>query len=73
MAPLGKNLAGKRPKAPLHAVADDGVADFLCNREPGPNLRVAVGAVADEEHESGSRRAPSGVRGQEVGTLLDYA
>ena len=73
MATYREHFAGERAEAPLHAVADDGVADFLGDGDAGAHLRVVVAAVADEEHEAGGRRAPAGVGGEEVGALLDYA
>ncbi len=67
------DLAGKRPEAPLHSVADNSAADFLGNGEAGAHLRVVVGAVADQKHKSSGRRAPAGVGGEEVCALPDYA
>jgi hypothetical protein len=62
----GKNLAGKRAEAALHAVADDGVADLLGHGEADALRRVGIGAITDEQDESGRGRALSSVRGEEV-------
>ncbi len=67
------DLAGKRPESPFHSVADNRAADFLGNGEAGAHLRVVIGAITDQKHESSGRRAPAGVGGEEVGSLPDYA
>jgi hypothetical protein len=64
-------LSGESAEAPLHAVADDGPADLLGDRETDPLGRVAVLPVADEQDESGRRRAPAGVRSEEVLAFAD--
>ena len=66
MTPNGDEVASERAKAALHAVADDCAADFLGDGEADALLRIAVLAVADQKDETGGRRAPSGVRCQEV-------
>jgi hypothetical protein len=65
------DFARKRPEPPLHPVSDDGIADLLCDGESDAHLRVLVAAIADEEHEPGHRRAPSGVRREKIRALLD--
>ena len=67
-----QDFAGERPEAPFHAVADDGLADFLADREADAHLLVAVGAIAYEEHESRSRGSPSGIGREEIRAFLDY-
>jgi hypothetical protein len=63
---MRKKLAGERPKAPLHPVADHRSADLLRNRETNPHRRVPILAVADQQDEAGHRRAPAAIRGQEI-------
>jgi len=62
-------LTGQSTEAPLHPVADDGATDFLGDGETDPLGRVAILPVADEKDESGRRRAPAGVRSEEVRAL----
>jgi hypothetical protein len=63
---LGKDFTCERPKAPLHAIADDGVTNLLGDGEAYPYRGVGVGAVTDEQDESGRRRALYSVRGEEI-------
>jgi hypothetical protein len=67
----GHDLSSKRAKATLHAITDDGAADLAGDSEADAHRRVGVGSVADEKDEAGRRRALAGVRGEEVGALLD--
>ena len=53
-ATLGHDVAGKRPKAALHAVADNRIADLLGDGETGAHLRVVIAAVADQQDEAGA-------------------
>ena len=62
-------LSRKLAKAALHAIAHDGIADLLADRVADPLQRIAVLAVTDEEDKARRRRAPSGVRSEEVRTL----
>ena len=66
MAAAGDDLARKLPEAPLHAVAHDGVADFLAHRIADPLQRIAVVPVADEKDKTRRRRAPTGVRSKKI-------
>ena len=66
MAAGKDELAGKLAEAPLHAIAHDGVADLLAYRIANPLQRIAVIAVANEKDKAGCRRAPTGVRGEEI-------
>jgi hypothetical protein len=69
---LGRNdLAGERAKAPLHAVADDRSADLLGYSEADAHRRIRILTIADEKDKAGRGRAPAGVRGKEIGALLD--
>ena len=61
----------KLAKAALHAVAHDGAADLLADGETDALERIAVLTVADEEDEGRSRRAPSGVRSEEIRALAE--
>ena len=67
----GKDFAGEGAQPPLHPVAYDGPANLFRDREADAHLRVGIVAVADEEHESGSRGAPAGVRRKEIRAFLD--
>jgi hypothetical protein len=67
----GHNLAGERPEAPLHPVADDGTADLLGHGEADAHRLIGVFAVVDEEDEAGRRCAHAAVGGKEVGPLAD--
>ena len=71
MATAEDDLARKLPEAPLHAVAHDGVADFLAHRIADPLQRIAVFPVADEKDKAGRRRAPTGVRSEEIRALAE--
>ena len=65
------NRSRQRPEAPAHAVAGDGIADLAADSEPDSLERILVTAVADEEHESGGRGSPTGVRREEIRPFLD--
>ena len=69
MAGYRHQLAGERAEAPLHAIADDGLADLLADGEADALQWIAVLAIADEKDEARRRRAPSGVRSEEVRAL----
>jgi len=71
VAVRGDEFAGEGPEPPLHPVADDCASDFLADRKADAHPRVVVAAVADEEHESGSRGTPTGVRGEEIRAFLE--
>jgi len=66
-------LARERPEAPFHAVAHDRTANFPGHRETDAHLRIAVAAVAHEQHESRRARAQARVRREEIRALLDRA
>ena len=61
-----QDFTGQRPQATFHPVADDGAADLLGDGEPDANGFVAIGAVADQQDESGRGRAPTGVRSKKI-------
>jgi hypothetical protein len=65
------DLSGERAEAPLHAIAHNGAADLLGDRETNADGRVLVVAIADEQDEACRCRAPAGVRGEEIGPLLE--
>ena len=67
----GKDFAGERAEAALHAVADDRVADLLGDGEADAHRRVRVLAVADEQDEAGHGRALAAVGGEEVRALAE--
>ena len=66
----GNDFPRKLPEAPLHAVACDGVPDLATDGEAHAFCVAAILPVADEEHESGRRGAPSGVRREEIRAFL---
>ena len=66
MAVRRNDFACKLAKAALHAVADNRSADLLANGETDALQRVAVLAITNEKDESRRRRAPAGVRSEEV-------
>jgi hypothetical protein len=70
-APGGQKLSGERAQAALHAVANDRAADLPGDGETDALGGVAVGAVADEQDEAGSRGAPPAVGGEEVGAFAE--
>ena len=67
----GNELAGERPEAALHPVANDRAADLFGDGESDPHRAIAVLAIPDQQDEAGRGRAPAAVRGEEVGALLD--
>jgi hypothetical protein len=66
IALCGQNLAGEGAEAALHPVAHDRSANLFADGEANAPKRVAIVTIANEEHESGCRRAPSGVRSEEI-------
>jgi hypothetical protein len=60
------DFARELAEAALHPVSNDRPADFLADGETDALRWVTVRAIADEEDESRSRRAPSGVRSEKV-------
>ena len=71
MAADGQDFPSQSPKAPLHAVADYRPADLFADGEADALGGIAVAATADEQDEARRRRAPSGVRGEEVRALAE--
>ena len=65
------DLAGERPEPALHAVTDDGAADLPGDGESDALGRVAVLAIADQQDESGRRRALAGVRSEKVRSFTE--
>jgi len=66
---IGERLAHERAEAPLHAVANDGVANFLGHGEADADGGVVIRALSNEQDEAGRRRALAAVGGKEVGAL----
>ena len=66
MARYRHQLAGERTEAPLHAIADDGLADLLADGEADALQWIAVLAITHEKDKARRRRAPSGVRSEKV-------
>ena len=65
-SPFGQDFAGKRSEPALHAVADHRIADLPGDRKADALGRIAIGAVADQQDESGRGRAPTGVRSKKI-------
>jgi hypothetical protein len=70
-APRRNDFPSEGTKAPLHPIANDGPADFPRDRESDAHGRVRILPVADEEDESGCRRALARIGGKKVGPALD--
>src|SRR3546814_15418127 len=68
---LRQYLPRESPEAALHAVADDGAADLLGDRDAEPHGRIAVLALADQQDEAGHRRAPAAIRREEIRAAAD--
>ena len=71
MALTWKDLAGEGTEAALHAVPHDGPADLLADGEADATKRIAIVTIANEEHKAGGRRAPTGVRSEEIRALSE--
>jgi hypothetical protein len=61
-----EQFARQSTKPPLHPVTDNRTADLLRDGKADALGGVAVGTIADEQHESRARRAPAGVRREEI-------
>jgi hypothetical protein len=64
-ARFGQNRAGEFAEAPLHPVADDGIADLLRDGEAEAHGGIAIAARPDEEDEAGGRRAQRAIGREE--------
>ena len=62
-------LARKLTETAPHAIAHDGVSDLLADGIANSLERIAVLPVTDEEDKARRRRAPTGIRSEEVRTL----
>ena len=71
MAATRDDFPRKLAEAPLHAVANDGLADLLADRIANPLERIAVFAVTNEKDETRHRCAPTGVRSEEIRALAE--
>lgn len=60
------DLSRELTEAAFHPIANDRAADLLADRIADSLDGIAVRAIADKEHQSRRRRAPSGVRGEKV-------
>ena len=68
----GQNLPRKRPEAPLHAIANNRLADLLADGEADTHGRIAILPVARQKDKPRGSRAPSGVRGKEIRAFPQY-
>ena len=66
---VGEGVADQRAEAALHAIAHNGVADFLGHREADADGGIVIAPLADEQDEAGQGGAPAAVGGKEVGAL----
>ena len=66
MAARRDDLSRELAEAALHPVANDRTADLLADGVADSLEGIAVRTIANEEDESGRRRAPSGIRGEKV-------
>jgi hypothetical protein len=64
-AGFGQDEAGELAKAPLHAVAHDGIADLLRDGEAEADGGITVVSRADEKNEAGRRRAQCAIGREE--------
>jgi len=71
MPAAGDDLARKLAEAPLHAIANDGVADLLADRIANPLERIAILPVTNEKDETRRRCPPAGVRSEEIRALAE--
>lgn len=81
-AGMGKRLAEQCAEAPLHTIADHGIADLFRNRDAvaraKPATGLAVGPViwsvigADEQHKTGARNAQALIGGQKIGAARQH-
>jgi hypothetical protein len=67
----GKDLAREGAKPSLHPVAHHRAADLLGDGKADAHGWVRILAVADEQDETGSGRAPAAVRGKKIGALCE--
>jgi len=66
-----QNFPRKCAKTPLHAVADDGIANLLGYGDPEPHAGIAIIAFPYEKHESGHGNTLAAVGSKEIGSALD--
>jgi hypothetical protein len=64
-AGFGKNRTGQFAEAPLHPVADDGVADLFRDGEAEPHGGIVLAARPDEQDEADGRRAQCAIGREE--------
>ena len=73
LAILSEHFLRERAKAAAHAVADDGVADFLGNGNAQPNLGAFILPVFHKQNKTGSCISLPPVSGQEIRPFFDDA
>jgi hypothetical protein len=67
----GNDFAGERAETSFHSVTGDRISDSAADGETDSLQRILVLSIADEEHESGSRGTPAGVRRKEIRAFSD--
>jgi hypothetical protein len=61
-----QHFARKYPKAPLHPVTDNRVANFFGNRNTKPHRRVSIGTITNEQNKSAVRCTFGRIGGKEI-------
>jgi hypothetical protein len=61
-----QDFAGKRTETALHPVPDDSAANLLRDRDPKPDRRIRIAAIADQQHETRHWRAAAIIGRQEI-------
>lgn len=65
------DFAGERAETALHSVADHGAADLLGDGKTNAHCGIRIFAITDQQNETWCCRAPTAVRGKEIGALLE--
>ena len=63
---VGKEFPSQFPKAALHAVADDGVADFFGDGVAYTHLSVSILPIMDKQNKAAKGSPLSGIGGQKI-------
>lgn len=64
-------FARESPETAFHSVADHGAADLLGDRKTNAHCRIRIFAITDQQNETWGCRAPTAVRGKEIGAPLE--
>ena len=67
---IGANhCASQLAKSPLHPIAYNGIADLLRHGDPQPLCRIAIIALAHQQHKAGRRHPACCIGGQKIRPL----